>query len=118
LRSPGSRGWAARCGRAVGERGRVKRSFLQSAFAFSLDLRESTLAILISAHCGTRLLDLVWKPFSPPRSAYWVQEQPGNPEKRSQEEKQLWQMQEFNCSLLSGRAGGGHHCWDLLQFCI
>lgn len=47
-------------------------SFLQSAFAFMLDLRESALATLTSARCGTRPLDLVWEPLSPPRSACWV----------------------------------------------
>lgn len=77
------------CGPTVVAVGRVcvneevlkHKLFLQSAFAFMLDLRESTLAILISAHCGTWLLDLVWKPLFPPKCAYWVQEQPGNQEK-------------------------------------
>lgn len=111
--------WTGRCGSGgVNDEVIKHESFLQSAFAFALHLRESALAILISARWGTWLLHLVWKPLFPPQSARWVQEQPGNQEKRSQEGKQLWQMQEFNCSLLSGRAGGGHHCWDPLQFCI
>ena len=44
-----------------------RESFLQSAFACKLDLRESTLATLISVLCWTWLLDLIWKPLSHPR---------------------------------------------------
>lgn len=43
-----------------------------SAFVFMLDLGESALAVHISAHCGTWLSDLVWKPLSPPKGSLGI----------------------------------------------
>lgn len=51
-----------------------RESFLCSAFVFVLDLREITLPVLMSVYCGIWLLELVWRPPFPARSAHWVQE--------------------------------------------